>query len=96
MSVETTRAVLEKYLDPGHDVGQVMSGDVVFTLMGTGEEHKGSAAIQQMLIYLYGVAFEARAELKTSSMVIQVPRPSSTSSGYILASLPVFRLPAKM
>ena len=63
MSIEGSRAVLEKYFEGGHDTGQVMADDVIFTLMGTGEESKGWEAIQQMLVNLYSVAFEAIAEI---------------------------------
>ncbi len=64
MSIESTRATMEKYFAGDHDVGDVMADDVVFTIMGTSQEHKGPEAVQQMLDYFYKIAFEARAERK--------------------------------
>ena len=41
MSINNSRSVLKKYFEGGHDAGQTMAGDVIFTLMGTGEESQG-------------------------------------------------------
>lgn len=64
MSVEKTRAVITKYFDSKHTDVSVMSDDVVFTTMATGEEHHGKEGVQQMLNYFYHVAFDADAEIK--------------------------------
>lgn len=61
MSVESTRQVLQRYLDSGHTDMSVMADDVVFTNMATGEETRGPDAVQQMLQYVYHVAFDADA-----------------------------------
>lgn len=64
MSATSTKATMDKYFGGGHEVGEVMTEDVVFTVMGTGEAHRGPDAVQQMLTYFYAVAFEATAEMK--------------------------------
>jgi steroid delta-isomerase-like uncharacterized protein len=64
MSVETTKAVVSKYLDSGHTDLSMMAEDVVFTNMATGEKHSGPEAVAQMLNFIYHVAFEAHAETK--------------------------------
>src|SRR5438105_2702762 len=66
MSVENTRTVMEAYLH-GHDASAVAE-DAVFTIMDTGQEHKGRDAIQGMLNYFYSVAFDAEA--KTKNLII--------------------------
>ncbi|SOC52299.1 ester cyclase [Ornithinimicrobium cerasi] len=61
-SVELTRSVMGGYFESEHsDVG-VMADDVVFTVMATGDEHRGPEAVQGMLDYFYRVAFTATAE----------------------------------
>ena len=62
MSVERTREVMDRYWDSGHQDLSMMADDVVFTAMATGEEHRGPAAVRQMLDYVYHVAFDAHAE----------------------------------
>lgn len=62
MSVESTRHVIEKYLGSDHAGAEQLASDVVFTIMGTGQEHKGPDAVTGMLHYFYQNAFEARAE----------------------------------
>jgi len=44
----------------------MMSDDVVFTSMGTGQEHRGPEGVLQMLNYVYHVAFDADAEIKNT------------------------------
>ena len=62
MSVESTRQTMEKYMSAEHsDVG-VMADDAVFTIMATGQEHRGPENIMGMLNYFYHVAFDATAE----------------------------------
>ena len=40
----------------------MMADDVVFTIMATGEEHRGPEGVSQMLNYFYHGAFDAHAE----------------------------------
>lgn len=62
MSVENTREVMNKFLNSEHSDVSMMSDDVVFTIMATGEEHKGREGVMQMLNYFYHIAFDAHAE----------------------------------
>jgi predicted ester cyclase len=62
MSVENTRVVMTRYFEAEHGDTSMLAGDVVFTIMATGEEHKGREGILDMLNYFYSVAFDARAE----------------------------------
>ncbi|HEV8612213.1 MAG TPA: ester cyclase [Gemmatimonadales bacterium] len=62
MSVESTRAVVERYLNSQHTDLSVMADDVVFTNMATGDEHRGRDGLRQMLHYIYHIAFEATAK----------------------------------
>ena len=63
MSIESTRAIMERYFGPEHSM-DVLAQDVVFTNMGTGEEHNGPEEVSQMMTYIYSVAFDAKAEMK--------------------------------
>ncbi len=65
MSVESTREVMTKYLYSEHSDESMMAEDVVFTIMATGEEHRGPEAVLQMLDYFYNVAFDADAETRS-------------------------------
>jgi steroid delta-isomerase-like uncharacterized protein len=53
---------MERYLSSEHGDVSDMADDVVFTIMATGQEHKGPQAILGMLNYFYHVAFDAVAE----------------------------------
>lgn len=64
MSVERTREVMNRYWDSNHTDLSVMADDVVFTHMSTGDEHRGPAAVQRMLQYMYHTAFNAHAETR--------------------------------
>lgn len=64
MSVESTRAVLARYIDSDHTDLSVLSDDVIFTNMATGDENHGRDSVGQMLNYIYHVAFDAKAETK--------------------------------
>lgn len=64
MSVERTREVMERYLRSEHADVSMMADDAVFTVMATGQEHRGRDAILQMLDYFYHQAFDARAETR--------------------------------
>lgn len=68
MTIESTRAILDKYFNSEHSDGSMMTDDVVFTVMATGQEHRGPEAVLGMLHYFYHSAFEATASLK--NMVI--------------------------
>ena len=65
MSVETTKAVVSKYLDSDHNDLSMMADDVVFTNMATGDETHGPDNLKEMLNYIYHVAFDAKAESKS-------------------------------
>ena len=62
MSVESTRAVMTRYLNSEHSDVSVMAEDAVFTVMATGQEHRGRDGVSQMLHYFYHIAFDATAE----------------------------------
>jgi steroid delta-isomerase-like uncharacterized protein len=62
MSADTNRKVLEQYAASQHEDLSVMTDDVVFTTMATGEEVVGRDALREMLHHVYHVAFDAHAE----------------------------------
>ena len=64
MSVESTRQAMTKYFHSEHADVSVMAPDVVFTIMATGQEHRGPEGVLQMLNYFYRLAFDATAETK--------------------------------
>ena len=64
MSVESTRAVLSRYIDSGHTDLSMMAEDVAFTNMASGDESRGPDAVREMLQYIYHIAFDASAETK--------------------------------
>lgn len=64
MSIESTREVMNRYIDSGHSDLSAMAEDVVFTVMDTGQEYKGPQAVAGMLQYFYHVAFDAKAETR--------------------------------
>jgi len=61
MSVESTRDTIQRFLNSQHDDASMMAEDVVFTVMGTGEEHRGREAVLGMMNHLYRTAFKATA-----------------------------------
>lgn len=65
MSADRTREMLERYLGSRHQDLSMMADDVVFTTMASGEEHQGREAVQAMLRFMYHVAFDAHAEVRT-------------------------------
>ncbi len=67
MSAEQTRKVIEAYFSSGHDNLTMLSDDVVFTDMASGQENIGPEAVKGMLNWFYHVAFEATTE--TTNMV---------------------------
>lgn len=64
MSIETTSNIINKYVNSNHTDLSMLSEDVVFTNMATGEKHSGLEKVAQMLQFIYHVAFEAHAETK--------------------------------
>jgi steroid delta-isomerase-like uncharacterized protein len=62
MSVENTRKVITSYFEADHEDVSMMAEDVVFTIMATGQEHKGREGVMGMLDYFYNVDFDAHAE----------------------------------
>src|SRR5947209_7899480 len=62
MTPERTREVMMAYLE-GHDVSR-LAENAVFTIMATGQESRGLAAINQMFHYFYEEAFDATYEVK--------------------------------
>lgn len=66
MSVESTREVMTRYFNSEHSDVSVMADDVVFTIMATGQTHRGPEAVLGMLNYFYHFAFDATAETNNS------------------------------
>lgn len=66
MTVETTKNAMLRYLNSEHGDLSMMAEDVVFTMMGTGQENRGREAVRGMLQYFYQVAFDARAESRVT------------------------------
>ncbi|MBI5033755.1 MAG: ester cyclase [Chloroflexi bacterium] len=62
MSVESTRTVMTKYFQSEHGDVSMMADDVVFTIMATGQAHRGRNGVMGMLNYFYHIAFDATAE----------------------------------
>lgn len=65
MSVKRTREVMSRYWDSQHQDLSMLAPDVVFTTMGTGEEHRGPDGVRRMLDHIYHTAFDARAEIRS-------------------------------
>jgi len=66
MSAETTREVMTKYFNSEHSDASMLADDVVFTIMGTGQEHRGKEGVLGMLNYFYHIAFDATADTKNT------------------------------
>ena len=64
MSIESTRQTMLQYFNSDHSDISMMAGDVVFTIMATGQEHQGPEAVLGMLNYFYHVAFDATADTR--------------------------------
>jgi len=52
---------MTRYFNSQHSDVSMMAEDVVFTIMATGQEHRGPDAVLGMLNYFYHVAFDAGA-----------------------------------
>jgi predicted ester cyclase len=66
MSLESTREIMTRYFNSEHSDVSVMAEDVVFTIMATGQEHKGREGVLGMLNYFYHIAFDATATIRTT------------------------------
>jgi len=55
---------MTKYFNSEHSDASMLADDVVFTVMGTGQEHRGKEGVLGLLHYFYHIAFDARAETK--------------------------------
>ena len=64
MNLQRTRDAVERYLNSAHSDLSMMSEDVVFTTMATGDEHRGVEGVRRMLQYVYHEAFDASAETR--------------------------------
>lgn len=63
MSITNTRETMQRYLDSNHSDVSMMAEDVVFTIMATGQEHRGRDGVMGMLTYFYHIAFDATATI---------------------------------
>lgn len=61
MSVENSRKVINGYFEAGPNIAPFLAEDVVYKLMGSGEEAHGAEAVAEMQRHFYNVAFTARA-----------------------------------
>lgn len=61
MSIETTKETMQRYFNSAHSDVSTLVEDVVFTVMATGQEHRGHEGVLGMLNYFYHVAFNATA-----------------------------------
>lgn len=61
MSAQSNREMMLRYLNSEHSDVSVMAEDVVFTIMATGQEHRGREGVAGMLAYFYHIAFNAIA-----------------------------------
>ena len=64
MSIESTRAVMTRYIEGNHQDVSMLADDAVYTIMATGQEHRGPQGVAQLLHYFYHVAFDAGAEVR--------------------------------
>lgn len=95
MSVENTRKVMTQYFNSEHADVSMMTEDVVFTIMATGQEHHGPSGVAQMLQCFYHVAFEATAETKNAFLLTSRRLSKVILSARILVSSRECQPPAK-
>lgn len=62
MTVAETRSAMQRYLSAPDDDVSMMSDDVVFRIMATGEEFRSPEAVAALFDYYYRVAFDATWE----------------------------------
>jgi steroid delta-isomerase-like uncharacterized protein len=55
---------MTKYFNAEHSDTSMLADDVVFTVMGTGQEHRGKEGVLGLLHYFYHIAFDAKTETK--------------------------------
>jgi steroid delta-isomerase-like uncharacterized protein len=65
MSVKSTQETMTRYLNSEHGDASMLAEDVVFTIMATGQEHRGRDGVTGMLNLFYHVAFDATAPTQT-------------------------------
>jgi steroid delta-isomerase-like uncharacterized protein len=65
MSIDSTRETMMRYFNSEHSDVSMMAEDVVFTVMATGQEHKGCDGVLAMLNYFYHIAFDATSTTRT-------------------------------
>ena len=68
MSVENTREVVTGYFEAGPNVKPFLAEDVIYTMMGTGEEARGPEDVAEVQKQFYSVAFTATA--KRTNLVV--------------------------
>ncbi len=62
MTAEKTQEIVMRFLSAEHEESSLLAEDVVFTVMGSGEESHGPEQVAGTLHYLYHVAFDATAK----------------------------------
>ena len=63
MSLESTKAVIARFLGSNHSDLSCLAEGVVFTNMASGDTYEGREAVGDMLRYIYHVAFDAHADV---------------------------------
>ncbi len=66
MSVESTQETMMRYFSSEHSDDSLMTEDVIFTIMATGQEHHGRDGVMGMLHYFYHAAFDATATTRVT------------------------------
>lgn len=62
MTIDETRAVMERYLAAPDDDTSMMADDVLFRIMATGAEYRTGPRVAAMFDLYYRIAFDARSE----------------------------------
>lgn len=57
---------MSRYFNSEHSDVNMMADDVVFTIMATGQTHRGPQEVLGMFNYFYHIAFDATAEGKNT------------------------------
>lgn len=96
MSIESTQATMMRYFNSEHGDVSMMAEDVVFTIMATGQEHRGREGVTGMLQYLYHIAFDATATTRAILFSEKTICWRSISSVSTSASSRAYRPRAKM
>jgi steroid delta-isomerase-like uncharacterized protein len=72
MSLEVTRQVMSAYLQALSERGQLaphFANDVVFKVMGSGQQVQGRDAVAEFIRWFHEVAFDARPKFKATFVV---------------------------